>query len=58
MSDTEHSQESVDSNSDFQTTSYSERFNQKELSDLIRDLNISWESSELLASIVNEKDIL
>jgi len=34
--------------SDFQITSHNERFDQSELSDLIRDLNLSKDSSELL----------
>ena len=33
-------------------------FNQKELSDLIRDLNLSKESSELLASRLNDRNLL
>jgi len=33
------------SDSGFQTTSHSERFDQNELSDLIRDLNLSKDSS-------------
>ena len=50
--------ESGGSDSDFQTTSYSERFDQNELSDLIRDLNLSKHSSELLASRLKEKNVL
>jgi hypothetical protein len=50
MSDIAQGKESGGSDSDFQTTSHSERFDQNELSDLIRDLNLSKESSELLAS--------
>jgi hypothetical protein len=50
--------ESGDSGSDFQTTSLSERFDQNELSDLIRDLNISKETSELLAIRLKEKNVL
>ena len=46
------------SDSDFQTTSYSECFDQNELSDLIRDLNLSKHSSELLASRLKEKNVL
>jgi len=38
--------ESGGSDSDFQTTSHSARFDQSELSDLIRDLNLSKDSSE------------
>jgi hypothetical protein len=44
--------------SDFQITSHSERFDQNELSDLIRDLNLSKESSELLASRLKERNVL
>ena len=33
-------------------------FNQEELSDLIRDLNLSKESSELLASRLNDRNLL
>jgi hypothetical protein len=50
MSDIIQGKESGDSDSDFQKTSHSERFDQNEFSDLIRDLNVSNESSELLAS--------
>jgi len=46
------------SDSGFQTTSHSERFDQNELSDLIRDLNLSKDSSELLASRLKEKNVL
>jgi hypothetical protein len=46
------------SDSDFQTTSHSERFDQNELSDLIRDLSLSKYSSELLASRPKEKSVL
>jgi hypothetical protein len=49
--------ESGGSGSDFRT-SHSERFDQNELSDLIRDLNLSKESSELLASRLKEKNVL
>jgi hypothetical protein len=58
MSDIIQGRESGGSDSDFQTTSHSERFDQNELSDLIRDLNLSKESSELLASRLNEKNVL
>jgi hypothetical protein len=50
--------ESGGRDSDFQTTSNSERFDQSELSDLIRDLNLSKDSSELLASRLKEKNVL
>jgi hypothetical protein len=46
------------SDSDFQTTPRSERFDQNELSDLIRDLNLSKDSSELLVSRLKEKNVL
>ena len=50
---------SGESDTDFVGTSSSaDRFNQHELSDLIRDLNLSKESSELLASRLNEKNLL
>jgi hypothetical protein len=58
MSDIAQGKESGGSDSDFQTTSHGERFDQNELSDLIRDLNLSKESSELLASRLNENYIL
>jgi hypothetical protein len=48
MSDFAQGKESGASCSDFQTTSHSERFDQNKLSDLMRDLNISNESTELL----------
>jgi hypothetical protein len=44
MSDIAQGKESGDSDIDFQTTSHSERFDQIELSDLIRHLNLSKES--------------
>jgi hypothetical protein len=47
-----------DSDSDFQTTSHSERFDLNELSDLIRDINLSKDSSELLVSRLKEKNVL
>jgi hypothetical protein len=49
---------SGDRDSDFQRTSHSERLDQNELSDLIRDLNLSKDSSELLASRQKEKNVL
>jgi hypothetical protein len=58
MSDIAQGKESGASCSDFQTNSHSERFDQNELSDLIRDLNIYKEFSELLASRLKEKNIL
>lgn len=54
----DESEESGGSDSDFQSNSHSESFDQKELSDLIRDLNLSKESSELLASRLKEKNAL
>jgi len=50
--------ESGGSDSGFQTASHSEHFDQNELSDLIRDLNLSKDSSELLASRLKEKNVL
>jgi hypothetical protein len=50
MSAIAQGKESGSSDSDFQTTSHSESFDQNEMSDLIRDLNLSKDSSELLAS--------
>jgi hypothetical protein len=40
MSDIAQGKERGSSDSDFQTTSHSERFDQNELNDLIRDLNL------------------
>jgi hypothetical protein len=57
MSDITQGNESGGSDSDFQTTSHKERFAQNELSDLIRDLNISEESSKLLASRLKENNV-
>jgi hypothetical protein len=50
--------ESGGSDSDFQTTSHIECFDQNELSDLIRDLNLSKDSSELLATRLKEENVL
>jgi hypothetical protein len=58
MSDTAQGKESGGSGSDLQTTSHSERFDHSELSDLIKDLNLSKESSKLFASRLNEKNVL
>jgi len=58
MSAIAQGKESGGSNSDFQTTSHSERFDQNELSGLIRDLNLPKYSSELLASRLKEKNVL
>jgi hypothetical protein len=58
MSDIAQGKESGSSGSDFQTTSRSECFDQNELSDLIRDLNLSKDSAELLASRLKEKNVL
>ncbi|KAK5649680.1 hypothetical protein RI129_000709 [Pyrocoelia pectoralis] len=50
---------SSENDSDFEADlSSPQRFNQQELNDLIRDLNLSKESSELLASRLNEKNLL
>ena len=47
------------SDSDFAgPSSTAQKFNQPELNDLIRDLNLSKESSELLASRLKEKNLL
>jgi hypothetical protein len=58
MSAIAQGKESGCGDSDFQTTSHSERFDQNELCDLIRDLNLSKDSSELLASRLKEKNVL
>jgi hypothetical protein len=58
MFDIAQDKESWGSDSDFQTTSLSERFDQNEFSNLIRDLNLSKKSSELLASRLKEKNVL
>jgi hypothetical protein len=58
MSAIAQGKESESSDCDFQTTSHSELFDQNELSDLIRDLNLSKNSSELLASRLKEKTVL
>jgi hypothetical protein len=58
MSAIAQGKESGGSDSDFQTTSHSECFDQNELNDLIRDLNLSKDSSELHASILKEKNVL
>ena len=56
------SQTDEDSDLNFQTSSsFSERpllFNQSELNDLVRDLNLSKQASELLASRLQEKNLL
>jgi hypothetical protein len=49
--------ESGGSDSNFQTTSHSGSFDQSEMSDLIRNLNISNDSSELLASRLKELNV-
>jgi hypothetical protein len=46
------------SDSDFQPTSHSERFDQNYLGDLIRDLHNSKVSSELLVCSLKEKNVL
>jgi hypothetical protein len=58
MSDIAQGKESGSSGIDFQTTSHSEHFNLNELSDLIRDFNLSKESSELLFCRLKEKNVL
>jgi hypothetical protein len=57
MSDIAQGKESGGSGSDFQTTSHSERFDENVLGDLIRDLNLSKESSELVASRLKKKNV-
>jgi hypothetical protein len=57
MSAIAQGKESGGSDSDFQATSPSECFDQNELSDLIRDLNLSKDSSELLPSRLKEKNV-
>jgi hypothetical protein len=57
MSDIAQGKEIGGSGNDFQTTLHSERFDQIELSDLIRDLNLSKESSEFLVCRVKEKNV-
>lgn len=47
------------SDCDYERTSSShQRFNQNELSDLVRDLSLSKKAAELLASRLNEKNLL
>jgi hypothetical protein len=58
MSAIAQGKESEGSDSDFQTTLHSERFDLNELSDPIRDLNLPKDSSELLASRLKEKNVL
>lgn len=51
--------ETCDGESDFEgTSSFPQRFNQDEVSDLARDLNLSKEASELLASRLKDKNLL
>lgn len=58
MSDIAQGKESGGSDSDFQTTSHSEFFDQNELNDLIRDLNLSKEFPEFLSSRLKEGNVL
>lgn len=58
MPDISHGRESGSIDSDFQTTSHSERFDHHELNDSTRDLNLSHESFELLASRMKKKNAL
>jgi len=58
MSAIAQGKESGGRDSGFQITSHSEGFDQNELSDLIRDLNLSKDLSELLASRLKEKNVL
>ncbi|CAG9787072.1 unnamed protein product [Diatraea saccharalis] len=56
----ENEEEKQDSDSDFTPSQETkpQPFNQSELNDLIRDLNLSKESSEILASRLKEKNLL
>jgi hypothetical protein len=58
MSDIAQGKESGGNDSCFQTTLYCERFDKNELCDVIRDLNLSKESSELLAPRLKENNVL
>jgi hypothetical protein len=58
MSAIAQGKESGGSDSGFQTTSQSERFDQSELSDLMRDLNVFKDSLELLAFRLKESNVL
>jgi len=58
MSDIAKSKGGVGSDSDFQTTSQSEYFDQNEFSDLVSDLSLCKNSSELLGSRLKEKNVL
>ena len=59
MSDDIQDNRSEESDSDFAgPSSTAQNFNQHELNDLIRDLNLSKESSKLLASRLKEKNLL
>jgi hypothetical protein len=58
MSAIAQGKESGGSDNDFQTTSHSVCFDQNEFSDLIMDLNLSKDTSELLASRLKEKNVL
>lgn len=58
VSDIVQGKESGGSNSDFQKNSHSDHFDENNLSDLIRNLNLATESSELLASRLKEKNVL
>lgn len=53
-----HQQSSEDSSSDTQCSSTPQQFKQSELNDLVRDLGLSKQSAELLASRLNEKHLL
>ena len=52
--------EKHESDSDFTSSQVTDPqpFNQSELNDLVRDLNLSKESSEILASCLKEKNLL
>lgn len=55
----DRSSDANESDSDYEgTSSVPQRFNQNELNDLTRDLNLSKKASELLASRLNDKNLL
>ncbi|KAJ8957397.1 hypothetical protein NQ318_004877 [Aromia moschata] len=64
ISDNEHcpsdrSSDANETNSDYEgTSSVPQRFNQNELNDLTRDLNLSKKAAEVLASRLNDKNLL
>ncbi|GFV66831.1 uncharacterized protein TNCV_4303921 [Trichonephila clavipes] len=56
--DPERNTSSGNSDSDYKFSQEPQPFNQKELSDLVRDLNLPKEASEILASRLKEKKLL